>query len=89
MRVTSALTLLSVLLLSFALCGMCEKPISGAPLGVGIRPIGPQYISSAIVWGLLVGLMLLFVLFIGTGCIMGIQRPVRMTTVPLQLAKEY
>ena len=52
-------------------------------------PIGPQYITSHIVWGLLVGLLLLFVLYIGLGCIMDVQRPVRMTAVPLQLSKEY
>lgn len=50
---------------------------------------GPQYITSAIVWGLLVALMLLFVLYIGISCIMSIERPVRMTTVPLQMGKEY
>lgn len=54
-----------------------------------VQPIGPQYISSAIVWALLCGLMLLFVLYIGIGCILSVERPVRMTAVPLQLAKEY
>lgn len=39
--------------------------------------------------GLFVALMLLFVLYIGVGCIMAVERPVRMTTQPLILAKEY
>lgn len=52
-------------------------------------PIGPQYISGTIVWALLVALMLLFVLYIGVGCIMDVERPVRLSAVPLQMGKEY
>lgn len=54
-----------------------------------ITPLGPQYISGAITWALLVGLMLLFVLYIGVGCIMSVERPVRLSAVPLQMGKEY
>ena len=60
-----------------------------APLPVGLSPVGPQYISGTIVWALLVGLLLLFVLYIGVGCILGVERPVRLSAVPLQMGKEY
>jgi hypothetical protein len=64
-------------------------PASTLPLYPYQNPIGPQYITSAIVWALLVGLLLLFVLYIGVSCIMSVERPVRMSAVPLQLSKEY
>jgi len=53
------------------------------------KPIGPQYISGNIVYALLVGLMLLFVTYTGVSCLMSVERPVRLSAVPLQLAKEY
>lgn len=51
--------------------------------------VGPQYVTPNIIWGLGVGFFLLIILYVGISCIMGIQRPQRMTTVPLVLAKEY
>ena len=54
-----------------------------------IPPLGPQYISGTITWALLVALMLLFVLYVGVGCIMNVERPVRLSAVPLQMGKEY
>ena len=95
MRFALFLALASVVLLgSFAFSTEAANPSpflppSTLPLYPYQRPIGPQYITSAIVWALLVGLLLLFVLYIGVGCIMSVERPVRMSAVPLQLAKEY
>jgi hypothetical protein len=95
MRAASILALTSLLLLSLVavtLAGRTAPPPPGGgtlPLYPGQLPIGPQYISSAIVWALLAGLLLIFVLYIGVSCIMGVERPVRMTAVPLQLGKEY
>lgn len=51
--------------------------------------IGPQYITPNILWGLIVGGFLLIILWVALGCLMGIQRPLKMSTVPLVLAKEY
>jgi len=50
---------------------------------------GPQFISSPIVLALILGLFLLFALYIGIGCLMAIQRPVRISAQPLILSKEY
>lgn len=50
---------------------------------------GPLYISPMILLGVCVAIGLLFVLYIGINCLMGIERPIRMSTQPLQLSKEY
>jgi hypothetical protein len=92
MRASQLLLLVAGLL---ALClALTASPACGAgpnvgPLPLNFNPIGPQFISSTIVWALLVGLFLLFVLYIGVNCITNIERPVRLSAVPLQLAKEY
>lgn len=82
MRFASFLGLVSVLLLACVVVSPVSA-LSDSTLA------GPQYISSAIVWALLVSLLLLYILYIGVGCIMSVERPVRMTAVPLQLSKEY
>ena len=51
--------------------------------------VGPQYITPNILWGLFIGFFLLIILWVALGCLMGIQRPLKMSTVPLVLAKEY
>ena len=51
--------------------------------------VGPQYITPNILWGLGVGFFLLIILYVALGCLMGIQRPQKMSSVPLVLAKEY
>jgi hypothetical protein len=76
---------------------LCDGP--GSPLastfpgyvrvnGTDIYP-GPQFISSSIVFGLIISFFLLFILYIGVSCLTAIQRPVRFSAQPLQLAKEY
>lgn len=50
---------------------------------------GPQYISSPILLALILGLCLLFGLYIAISCLMAIQRPIRMSTQTLILSKEY
>lgn len=94
MRATRVLLFIGAILLAMlAFSTVVEAQSSldptGRPLKWNQRPIGPQFISSSIVWALLVGLMLVFVLYIGVGCIMSVERPVRLSAVPLQLAKEY
>ncbi len=96
MRASRVLLLLAALLvavLAFATAVEAVQSRSSlnptAPILPGQKMIGPQFISSSIVWALLVALMLLFVLYIGVGCLMDIERPVRLSAVPLQLAKEY
>ena len=51
--------------------------------------VGPQYITPNILWGLIIGAFLLIILWVALGCLMGIQRPLKMSGVPLVLAKEY
>ena len=51
--------------------------------------VGPQYITPNILWALIVGAFLLIILWVALSCLMGIQRPLKMSTVPLVLAKEY
>lgn len=84
-----ASTLLLLLLGALVSLSALSLVAGEAPLLPGEKPIGPQYITGNIVWALLVGLMLLFVLYIGTGCIMSVERPVRLSAVPLQVGKEY
>ena len=86
MRASSFVLLVLGALLSLSALSLVSAE---APLAPGEKPIGPQYITGNIVWALLVGLMLLFILYIGTGCIMSVERPVRLSAVPLQVGKEY
>lgn len=51
--------------------------------------VGPQYVTPAIIWGIVIGLFLLSILYVALSCLMSVQRPVRMSAVPLVLAKEY
>ena len=51
--------------------------------------VGPQYVTPNILWGLGVGFFMLVILYVALSCLMGVQRPVRMSTVPLVLSKEY
>jgi V0 complex accessory subunit Ac45/VOA1 transmembrane domain len=51
--------------------------------------VGPQFITPNILWGLGVGFFMLIILYIALSCLMSIQRPVRMSSVPLVLSKEY
>lgn len=81
-------TTLALLLLSL----LAFFTVASSPVCADVwpqTPIGPQYISANILWALILGLMLLFILYIGVGCIMDVERPVRMGSVPLQLSKEY
>jgi len=89
MRASRVLLLLVGLLAALVALSSFAAPVEAAPLPSGQNLVGPQYITGTIVWALLVGLMLLFILYIGVGCIASIERPVRLTAVPLQLAKEY
>jgi hypothetical protein len=87
MRASRVLLLLTALLaLLLAVASPADAAGSLKPFE---RPIGPQFITGAIVWALLVGLMLLFILYIGVSCISSIERPVRLSAVPLVIAKEY
>lgn len=70
-----------------------NPPLEGFPgwaniNGTSVFP-GPQFINPSIVFGLLTAAFLLFMLYIGISCLMGVQRPVRMSSVPLALSKEY
>jgi hypothetical protein len=86
MRASRVLLLFAALL---ALLLAVASPADAGSLKPFERPIGPQFITGAIVWALLVGLMLLFILYIGVSCISSIERPVRLSAVPLVIAKEY
>lgn len=52
------------------------------------RP-GPLYISSSILFGLMIGAFLILVLYIGVNTLGSIERPVRFATQPLNIGKEY
>lgn len=52
------------------------------------RP-GPIYITSSIIFGLIVGLLLIIVLYTGLSVLAGVERPVRFATQPLNIGKEY
>jgi len=50
---------------------------------------GPQYITPAIMFGILLGFSLIFFLWTGLSNIIAIEAPVRFSHHKLQLSKEY
>jgi len=51
--------------------------------------VGPQYMSSAILFGILLGFVLLFFVWQGVSQLTSIQTPVRFSHTKLQLSREY
>jgi hypothetical protein len=79
------LAILALLAIMFA----PTSTVAQASKVINSNTVGPQYITPNILIAVMIGLFLVFILLIGVQCLMGVERPLRMTSTPLQLSKEY